>query len=578
MKRLAFRVTILLLCVLAGSLATSMAARAQGPVIVPQLNTASATNGLWQSGSVHLNVNFVHPNGISRAQVFVDGGLYLDRLYRCVYGYPGVTPCKEQGLSEMFPTTRFSNGVHSIRVVAFEAYGAASEFTAPLRIDNTVPAPPSSITVKGGSGWRAYPTWEATWKNPPQTLAPITAVRYALCPSDSTSDPTSSTSQQNACRSGEWTAPNLTELPSPFAVPGPGQWTLRLWLVDAARNTNPDAAAVITPLGYDPTAPAVAGFAPQNPADPTRVWLSAADDGAPLSSGAVEIRRRGTNTWRALATEVRPDGLWAHVNDEKLGKGLYELRGTVVNAAMLQTGTNRDTEGRIKQLRLPLRRGSRLQAGRRTAKVCHGHGAKRRCRWRLQRQVPVDQGRPITLRARLTSGGVPIRNQQLEVAERLRTAGARWTRVPSVVTDAHGRVRYKAPAGPARRLRLRYPGTPHVRGDNATLALDVRARTTLDVNRRDAVNGEYVTFRGRLKGGFVPADGVLVEMQVRSRGKWRTFAQPRTDQEGRWRYQYRFETVSGTARFRFRARIRRQTGYPYVTGSSKHIAVQVHGL
>ena len=150
--------------------------------------------------------------------------------------------------------------------------------------------------------------------------------------------------------------------------------------------------------------------------------------------------------------------------------------------------------------------------------------------------------------------------------------------MPSVVTDAHGRVRYKAPAGPARRLRLRYPGTPHVRGDNATLALDVRARTTLDVNRRDAVNGEYVTFRGRLKGGFVPADGVLVEMQVRSRGKWRTFAQPRTDQEGRWRYQYRFETVSGTARFRFRARIRRQTGYPYVTGSSKHIAVQVHGL
>ena len=92
----------------------------------------------------------------------------------------------------MFPITRLLNGVHSIRVVAFEAYGAASEFTAPLRIDNTVPAPPSSITVKGRSAWRAYPTGEATWKDPPQTLAPITAVRYALCPSESTSDPTSS--------------------------------------------------------------------------------------------------------------------------------------------------------------------------------------------------------------------------------------------------------------------------------------------------------------------------------------------------------------------------------------------------
>ena len=69
-----------------------------------------------------------------------------------------------------------------------------------------------------------------------------------------------------------------------------------------------------------------------------------------------------------------------------------------------------------------------------------------------------------------------------------------------------------------------------------------------------------------------------MELQVRSRRKWRTFAQPRANAEGKWEYQYRFETVSTGARFRFRARVRRQAGYPYATGSSRPIAVRVHGL
>ena len=33
------------------------------------------------------------------------------------------------------------------------------------------------------------------------------------------------------------------------------------------------------------------------------------------------------------------------------------------------------------------------------------------------------------------------------------------------------------------------------------------------------INGEYVTFRGRLNGGWIPATGALVELQVRTRGQ-----------------------------------------------------------
>ena len=48
--------------------------------------------------------------------------------------------------------------------------------------------------------------------------------------------------------------------------------------------------------------------------------------------------------------------------------------------------------------------------------------------------------------------------------------------------------------------------------------------------------------------------------------------------KGAWSHQYRFETVRGGARFRFRARIRRQAGYPFATGNSRTIRVSVHGL
>ncbi len=115
-----------------------------------------------------------------------------------------------------------------------------------------------------------------------------------------------------------------------------------------------------------------------------------------------------------------------------------------------------------------------------------------------------------------------------------------------------------------------------IRGRNGDVALRVRAGTTLRPSRHNAINGEYVTFRGHLKGGWIPASGVLVELQVYSRGQWRTFAQPRAAAgTGRWSYRYRFETVRGRATFRFRARVRRQPDYPFTTGASRPVRVKV---
>jgi hypothetical protein len=68
-----------------------------------------------------------------------------------------------------------------------------------------------------------------------------------------------------------------------------------------------------------------------------------------------------------------------------------------------------------------------------------------------------------------------------------------------------------------------------------------------------------VTFAGRLRGGYVPPRGKLVELQATDRGRWRTFALVRSGRSGAFRYRYRF---SGSGRFAFRARVRFERAYP----------------
>lgn len=90
-------------------------------------------------------------------------------------------------------------------------------------------------------------------------------------------------------------------------------------------------------------------------------------------------------------------------------------------------------------------------------------------------------------------------------------------------------------------------------------------------------NGETVRFGGRTIGGYVPANGKLIELQFFARGKWRTFQTVRTDRIGRWGYTYRFDGTRRTVHFRFRANVPRETGYPYTSGRSTRVRVTVRG-
>ena len=99
------------------------------------------------------------------------------------------------------------------------------------------------------------------------------------------------------------------------------------------------------------------------------------------------------------------------------------------------------------------------------------------------------------------------------------------------------------------------------------------------MSRRQVVNGEEVTFRGRLRGRPLPASGKLIEVQARARGHWLTFRTIRASgRTGRWSLPYRFSATRGRVRYRFRVRIPKESGYAYETGTSNSVKVSVRGL
>jgi hypothetical protein len=107
--------------------------------------------------------------------------------------------------------------------------------------------------------------------------------------------------------------------------------------------------------------------------------------------------------------------------------------------------------------------------------------------------------------------------------------------------------------------------------------LQVPAESSLHVSRRHVLNGRAVTFSGQARTLPVPAGGKLAELQVLLSGRWQTFRTARTDQAGRWALPYRFARTRGVQRYRFRAVLPHEAGYPFTDGASSPVLVRVRG-
>jgi hypothetical protein len=541
----------------------------------------AASSGGWERGTPDLTLDASDNVGIRRYDAFVDGHQVGTALRSDCSDVGRIVPCPNGAGTVGVQLAGIADGMHTLTGQAVDSAGNAGGVSRQIQVDNTPPVAATDATVAGGATWHTTSGFTLRWTNPPQRFAPIAAARYELCPpSADSSDPKTAAQGRRQCVRGSRSGRDVHEITG--TIPREGAWNVRrLWLVDEAGNENPDGATRINGLGFDATPPTDVAFLDEDPAAPAQLNVRARDDASGIAGGTIEARRSGEQAWRPLSTSVAGTGLTARIDDERLPRGVYDLRAVAFNAAGLQQGTDRRADGLPARIRLPVRARSRLVAGKPAGRDCrrvrrHGRG-HRICHRRLSRSPRVPIGRPALLRGRLTVAGKPLADRRVRVSRRL--VGQRgWKQLRVLHTSRTGRFRYRAPRGPARTIRFRYPGGAKIRGDNAPVELQVPASSTMRASRRLVVTGEYVTFSGTLKGGWIPPAGTLVELQVYNRGTWRTFAQPRASRNGRWRYQYRFETVRGSATFRFRARIRRQAEYPFVTGHSRPIRIRVRGL
>jgi hypothetical protein len=191
--------------------------------------------------------------------------------------------------------------------------------------------------------------------------------------------------------------------------------------------------------------------------------------------------------------------------------------------------------------------------------------------------MKVKFGKRVPISGKLVGpGGTPIAGAVLEVQTRTAMPGASVADAGKVVTGKDGRYTYVAPVGPSRVVRIAYRShtDDSAFADTSDVTLLVKAGVTIKATPKKVRNRHATIFTGRLLGKPISKRGVIVDLQVFFRNKWRTFGAPRTNRAGRYRFKYRF--MAGAATWKFRARVRRESSYPFIEGfSAKTVKVKV---
>jgi hypothetical protein len=177
-----------------------------------------------------------------------------------------------------------------------------------------------------------------------------------------------------------------------------------------------------------------------------------------------------------------------------------------------------------------------------------------------------------------TNDGVPIRGAILRVEQRAIGIASGTKPLATVTTDKAGQFTYRVARGASRSLRFSYTAFPGDAGPvaSAQVSVHVRAGVSLKASPARVHNGTVLTFKGRVLGERGTRRAV-VTIYALTRGP-----RPRIPVEtvraaasGRFTYRYRFQSIPGPVVYRFEARVLKQTGFPYVEGASRPVAV--HG-
>ena len=405
---------------------------------------------------------------------------------------------------------------------------------------------------------------------------------------------------------------------SPQDVPGPnvlgsnvetarvetasdGQHALTYKAVDFAGNESTEKTVQFK---IDRTAPELVAFEAQDPVHPTTVSVAVADRTSGVAGGVIQMRKQGSSNWTDLPTRIEGDHLVTTVDDSGLAPGAYEFQARARDIAGNEAISNHRRDGSAEVLTAPFRFNTQMSAGAvrpkakarlkkvsakcRRSKRCMTSVRKRRAaakRKAAKRKTPagtvstmtVPYGKTALVRGFLRSAdGHPIGGQPIDVYQQLDAAGQNPVRIATLRSSATGEFDYHAPKGASRTLRFQFDGTELLHPAAVEVKLQVPASSTLRANKHSVRNGQRVRFSGRI--GRPVVDGLkILDLQAFYRHKWRTFATPRVNKKGGWKYTYRFEATTGVVTYKFRVRVRREASYPYKLGYSKTTRVTVRG-
>jgi hypothetical protein len=187
-------------------------------------------------------------------------------------------------------------------------------------------------------------------------------------------------------------------------------------------------------------------------------------------------------------------------------------------------------------------------------------------------------GRRVLVTGQLVApSGKPITGARVAVSQQDKLVGARMVPVAEVVTDRDGKFRYVTTATRSRTIRFGYRAQLEDTDFTATkdVGLGVIAKLGLSTSRKTLRNGQTVVFRGSVAGAPANARKVI-ELQVRKGSQWMTFRSTRL-RSGRFAERYRFTRTRGRVTYQFRARLRQEAGFPFLTSHSKTVKVTVRG-
>ncbi len=198
-----------------------------------------------------------------------------------------------------------------------------------------------------------------------------------------------------------------------------------------------------------------------------------------------------------------------------------------------------------------------------------------------QAGAPILSYGPTTIQGVLHCGTVPIRNAQVAVGAVGDVPAGVPPIAPSITTGLDGSFSYAVPPGPNRVLNFSYTSynddpAPSV---SATATLLVRPSINLAIAPHRVRNYQAIMWTVTVLGGPFPPQGITLDAQVHTEGRWKTFDETVLLQEGTSRlYRYTFRKTYRPATYSFRLSLP-ATGsgdYPYTSGTSNVVKVRVN--